>query len=242
MTRERLYTYRHPAWLTNTYLLQYNGDAVLIDAGTGPGYFEECGALESCKLHAILLTHSHSDHVDHLSEWVGRAPIYAHRDALRELSVDGIAVKDYAQYQFGSISAQAIETPGHCSDHVCYYLRNNALFSGDLLFKGSVGGTRNGSCTELRRSLCEKLLNLPGSTRVLPGHAAPTVLDDERRGNPFIRMWMDGTPALGQRCRLRGEDAELLVLARDYDGEGKALLRVSGREEVVADDELSFPE
>lgn len=86
----------------------------------------------------------------------------------------------------------AIHTPGHTPGSVCFALEVDGeapiLFSGDHLFKGSIGRTDmpGGSLEQLVESMIEKILPMPDEVRVLPGHGDTTTVGDERRTNPFL--------------------------------------------------------
>ncbi|MFP5377545.1 MAG: MBL fold metallo-hydrolase [Acidimicrobiia bacterium] len=87
----------------------------------------------------------------------------------------------------------ALHTPGHTKGSTCFLLEVEGeapvLFSGDHLFKGSVGRTDlpGGSTEELLASMADKVLPLPDEVHVLPGHGATTTVGHERRTNPFLR-------------------------------------------------------
>jgi hypothetical protein len=68
---------------------------------------------------------------------------------------------------------------------------------------------------------------------VLPGHTDETTIGRERAENPFLRYWLGEAAALDEPCRLGGEEATLLVWSPDYDGKGKALVRLAGGERIV---------
>jgi glyoxylase-like metal-dependent hydrolase (beta-lactamase superfamily II) len=86
----------------------------------------------------------------------------------------------------------AIHTPGHTKGSVCFLLEVDGekpiLFSGDHLFKGSIGrfDLPGGSFDELMESMAEKILPLDDEIAVLPGHGEVTTIGDERRTNPFL--------------------------------------------------------
>jgi glyoxylase-like metal-dependent hydrolase (beta-lactamase superfamily II) len=89
------------------------------------------------------------------------------------------------------VRLQVISTPGHTPGSVSYYTEG-MLFSGDTLFRGSIGRTDlpGGDLEQEMRSICEKLLVLPDDTVVLPGHMQQTSILEEKRGNPFVRDWL----------------------------------------------------
>ena len=87
---------------------------------------------------------------------------------------------------------RVIVTPGHTTGSVSYYEESaGLLFSGDTLFRGSIGRTDfpGGSYDEEMRSITEKLLSLPDETLVLPGHMQETQIGFEREHNPFVLDW-----------------------------------------------------
>jgi glyoxylase-like metal-dependent hydrolase (beta-lactamase superfamily II) len=111
------------------------------------------------------------------------------------------------------------------------------VFTGDTLFKGSVGGVRapgHTTYTDLKRSIMETLLELPPATRIHPGHTDPTTVADELEGNPFVRIWRGLDPEGSEPCTALGEPATLILLAEDYDGGHKAWVRWSdGSDDIV---------
>jgi hypothetical protein len=79
----------------------------------------------------------------------------------------------------------------------------------------------------------ERLLTLPHSLSVLPGHTDETTLAREWEENPFVRYWRGTAPPLDEPVRVAGEEATLLVWSPDYDGKGKALVRLQDGEAIV---------
>lgn len=101
-------------------------------------------------------------------------------------------VDDGQRISGAGITFTAVHTPGHTRGSTCFLLEVDGeapiLFSGDHLFKGSVGRTDlpGGSQEQLLASMAEKILPLPDEVRVLPGHGPTTTLGSERRSNPFL--------------------------------------------------------
>ena len=98
-------------------------------------------------------------------------------------------VKDEELLVTAGFSIRVLHTPGHTIGGCCYYLADeNLLFSGDTLFWESVGRTDfpTGSMSALVRSIKEKLMVLPESTRVYPGHMGSTSIENEKQNNPFL--------------------------------------------------------
>ena len=197
-------------WLSNAYLVadEPGGTAVFVDSGAPLDPLLELVEEERLHVRALLTTHTHHDHVAGDDELHRRFGVRATQ------SVDW---------------AQSIPTPGHADDHVTFVV-DGVCFSGDLLFKDAVGG---GDAALVRESVL-KLLELPDETRVLPGHTDDTTIGREREENPFLRYWLGAAPAIDEPCRVAGEEATLLVWSPDYDGKGKALVRLrDGDERIV---------
>ncbi len=100
-----------------------------------------------------------------------------------------VYVKDNEILNLAGFSIQALYTPGHTVGGCCYYIeQEQAVFAGDTLFHSSIGRTDfpGGSMSTLLRSIREKLMTLPGQTKVYPGHEDTTTIGWERQYNPFI--------------------------------------------------------
>ena len=100
-------------------------------------------------------------------------------------------VKDGDIVEVEGLRLQTIGTPGHTPGSVSYYTEG-MLFSGDTLFRGSIGRTDlpGGSFDEEMTSICTRLLTLPEDTAVLPGHMDETSIAFERAHNPFVLEWL----------------------------------------------------
>jgi hydroxyacylglutathione hydrolase len=129
------------------------------------------------------------------------------------------------------LRVEAIPTPLHSDDMVAFVVNGEAVFTGNTLFKDSVGG---GNFEQVRHSVMDVLLALPHELRVLPGHTDETTLAREWEENPFVRVWRGVEPEGTEPCRVGGEDATLIVWSPDYDGGGKAWVRFTdGRDAIV---------
>jgi hydroxyacylglutathione hydrolase len=205
----------HPSWLSNAYVVaaEEGGGAVFVDSGAPLEPL--IAAVERHRLTPthLLLTHRHADHVAGNDELVER---YG-------LEVTAGAVES------GELRVEAIPTPGHSDDGVSF-LVGAICFTGDTLFKDAVGG---GPAEEIRRSVMDVLMSLPHETRVLPGHTDETTIGREWEENPFIRYWRGLEGEDGRACRVLGEEAKLVVWSPDYDGKGKALVRLAGGDEAI---------
>lgn len=169
---------------TNTYLLGRR-DPILLDTGVGvpeymhelAGYLAERGWKQPSR---VVLTHRHRDHlggVSHLRERFRglRVGKMIHRDA--ELPEDIEDLRDGATIHGDGVTLRAIYTPGHASDHLCYYLEEeNAIFTGDVVLAGSttVIPAEDGDLLDYMSSL--KRLQQLGVRRIYPAHG-PVVED-----------------------------------------------------------------
>ena len=112
-----------------------------------------------------------------------------------------------------------------------------AVFTGDTLFRGSVGGVRapgHTTYTDLRDSIMGTLMELPPNTVIHPGHADPTTVAREWDENGFIRVWRGLDPQGTDPCLALGEPATLVLLGDDYDGGKKAWVRwADGKDDIV---------
>jgi hydroxyacylglutathione hydrolase len=232
----------HPEWLSNAYLVadEPGGRGLLIDSGAPTEPLLQAIERHGVEVKHLLLTHHHHDHVseNHVYRERLEVEIMAHPlEAEHLLDVDQ-EIEPGAKLTFGGLEVEPLHTPGHTGGMLSYLVNGSDVFTGDTLFKRSVGGVRAPGSTgfeDIRRSILDVLMRLPRETRVHPGHTDPTTVGDEWEQNAFVRVWR-GLDAEGdERCRV-GEDAARLVLwAPDYDGGHKAWVRWddSGKDDIV---------
>jgi hydroxyacylglutathione hydrolase len=231
----------HPQWLSNSYLVgdAAGGHGVLIDSG-GPAE-PILAAIErhGLTVEHLLLTHHHADHVAENAVYKERlgVEILAHPlEAERLLDVDR-TIEPGEPLQAGRLEVEPLHTPGHTAGMLSFAIARDAVFTGDTLFKGSVGGVRAPGSTsfeDLRHSIVDVLMKLDPETRVHPGHTDATTIGEEWERNPFVRIWRGLDPESSEPCRVGGEAATLVLLARDYDGGHKAWVRwPDGRDDIV---------
>lgn len=156
---------------------------------------------------AILLTHGHFDHAGAAAELAEQyqIPVYAQveeRETLENPALnlsgwDGVAqayhadsyLEDEQELDLAGFHIRVFHTPGHTTGGCCYYFPyQNALFSGDTLFRMSVGRTDfpKGSASDLIHAIKEKIMRLPDETDVYPGHNDTTTVGTERMHNPYL--------------------------------------------------------
>jgi hydroxyacylglutathione hydrolase len=156
----------------------------------------------------------------------------------REL-VDGATgdLQPGEELEIGGLSVQAIHTPGHTRGMLSLLVDGTDVFTGDTLFKNSVGGVRAPGHTtyaDLKRSIMDVLLQLPPETTIRPGHTDPTTVADELENNAFVRVWRGLDPEGSEDCTAMGEPATLVLLGDDYDGGHKAWVRwPDGADDIV---------
>jgi hydroxyacylglutathione hydrolase len=229
----------HPDWLSNAYLVadEPGGTGVFIDGNDRVEPLIEAARANDLQIAAILLTHHHHDHLaglERLSEEFG-APVLAHELTAR--LVDGVdrTLIDEEVVSFGDLEVRALFTPGHAPGHLAFLVNGSDVFTADVLFKGTVGGTRAPGATgfaDLKASV-ERLLSLPEDTRIHPGHTLPTTVAEEREHNPFFRIWTGRDPEGSEPCTVRGDPATLVLWAPDYDGTNKAWVRFPSGEDAI---------
>ena len=189
------------------------GEAICIDPGDQP---EEILALAKdmgVTIKYIANSHAHVDHILGVagvhnetgakfllhesdlellhSGWQGSAERFGF-DVEAPPPDPASFVSDGDIVEVAGLRLRAIETPGHTPGSVSYYADEGLLFSGDTLFRGSIGRTDfpGGDFEQEMSSICDKLLALPDETTVLPGHMQETTIEAERASNPFVRDWL----------------------------------------------------
>jgi hydroxyacylglutathione hydrolase len=226
------------AFLTNAYLVDDGaGHGVLID-GNGVGApLLEIASARGLELLGLLLTHDHFDHVM-LDDYRDLGlPVYAHpatADRLEGVSVDHL-LSDGEVLRLGALRVECLFTPGHAAGHVAFLIDGSDVITGDVLFAGTVGGTRAPGATgisDLRASL-RRLSALADQTRVHPGHRAGTTIGAEKADNVFLAALLGTDRPAGEPCRVGGEPASLLLWGPDYDGTHKAWVRMADGTEHV---------
>jgi glyoxylase-like metal-dependent hydrolase (beta-lactamase superfamily II) len=193
----------------NSYIFRRDGatEALIVD----PEADKLLGAIETLgvELRAILLTHTHFDHVGAVAPVAQAtgAPVYCPeievpvlQDIMSFVPWPGFGpfqswdpehtVKGGERLQLAGFDVDVIYTPGHSPGHVTYAIEDEAaLFAGDVLFQGSIGRTDlpGGDHATLMASIAVLLDRYPDETTVHPGHMGVTTLGRERATNPFLQ-------------------------------------------------------
>jgi glyoxylase-like metal-dependent hydrolase (beta-lactamase superfamily II) len=229
-------------WLSNTYLVadELGSQAVMIDAGGPVEPLLDVLSRMRLDLTHVLLTHHHHDHVvelDTVRERYPGAEVLIH-PAEQELVAGTSGTMEPGQTIFcGALEIQPLHTPGHTAGMLSLLVNGTDVFTGDTLFKNSVGGVRapgHTTYSDLKSSIMDTLLTLPEATRIHPGHTGPTTVADELAHNPFVRIWRGEDPEGQEPCTAFGDPATLILLATDYDGGHKAWVRwPDGSDDIV---------
>ena len=225
-------------YLSNTYLVaaEEGGKAFFVDAG-GPvaPLIDKADELGVTPTH-VLLTHRHGDHIEELGQLLERWPdleVLAHPDE-EVMGVTGTMDAD-EELEVAGLKVRTIHTPGHTSGMLALLVEGN-VFTGDTLFKGSVGGVRapgSTSYADLKHSVMDVLLALPDDTVIRPGHTDPSTIGEEKESNAFARVWNGVDPEGDETVTVWDKQATLVLWGPDYDGGHKAWIRW---EEDGADD------
>lgn len=230
----------HPDWLSNAYLVADGpgGSGVLVDGNGVVRPLLERVESDDITITHVLATHHHADHVVGLAELAKRfdVPVVSHPVTAGELpGVVDEQIDDGGVIRSGELEIGALLTPGHVAGHLAFLVDGTDCLTADVLFKGTVGGTRAPGATgfdDLKASVM-RLLDLPPATRVHPGHRGPTTVGDERETNAFARIWLGLDDEGSDSCEVGGERATLVLWAPDYDGGNKAWVRFPSGENAI---------
>ena len=194
----------------NTYLAvdEKTNEGFIVDPGGYNKVLTKEVRDNDVNIKYIILTHGHSDHICGVNEHKAEFPdakIVAYKDEEAMLENPNlnqspgfgvpystkadILVSDGDELKVGDVTLKFIHTPGHTEGGMCICVKEaKALFSGDTLFRQSIGRTDfpGGSYKEIMDSIRKKLFLLPDDTNVFPGHMGMTSIGFEKENNPFV--------------------------------------------------------
>jgi len=190
----------------NNYLLidEKSKEAVLIDCSAVDDSVQQAIKESGSKLKYLLLTHGHFDHVAGIRKKDEEPHIVMHKNDLRILSQSNLYlpafgipeieipeidmfINDGDILKLGEHEIKVIHTPGHTQGGVCYLI-DNMLFSGDTIFKESVGrcDMEGGDFNQIVESIKTKIFTLPDDIIIYPGHGQATTVGWEKVHNHFM--------------------------------------------------------
>jgi hydroxyacylglutathione hydrolase len=255
----------HPQFLSNTYLVADGdgGPAFFVDAGGPIEPLIKAADGHSVTPTHVLLTHHHFDHVSEVGALLKRWPdlkVLIHpleRELLDDDATISATMDAGDTLRFGTLEVRPLRTPGHTAGMLSLLVgepgpparspsvpvpagftgARAVVFTGDTLFRNSVGGVRAPGHTtyaDLRDSIMGTLMELPPETVIYPGHTDSTTVEQEWNGNAFIRVWRGLDAEGAEPCTALGEPATLVLLGDDYDGGHKAWVRwPDGSDDIV---------
>jgi len=201
-----IHTIVNTLFASNTYILNIDSDAVIIDPGSSIEL--QISYIESMNLNpkAVLATHGHIDHIIGVAELCSYfdIPFYIHRDDVNllsdsELSKVRLFIGDLnVEFRYpdgfleeggqniGGFDVEIIHTPGHTYGSVCIKV-GDKIFTGDTIFRESIGRTDfGGDINLLVESIHKKLFEEPDDIMLYPGHGPTTTVGHEKIHNPFV--------------------------------------------------------
>ena len=203
-------SYPNGVFGATTYLVydKESKEGVLIDCTCAVDEILNFIKQQNINLKYILITHGHFDHVYCLAEFKEKFPqiqVLMHKDDMPLLNqvanqcsmtgveeikvpcIDALINDDTKNLKIGNSEIKIIHTKGHSKGGVCYLIGDN-LFSGDTLFKASIGRCDlfGGDIKEIEQSIKEKLFKLDDNITVYPGHGDKTTIGYEKKFNPYF--------------------------------------------------------
>jgi hydroxyacylglutathione hydrolase len=185
-------------------------EAVVVDPGDNIAEILSRLQKHGLTLRQIVITHAHIDHVGGaaLLKKATGAPVFLNQNDLGllgamemqagwlgvptpEVGSPDASAEDGLTLGLATLPGQVIHTPGHTPGSICLlFAQQNLLLAGDTLFAGSIGRTDlpGGDGGQILRSLRDRLMVLPDTTRVLPGHGPDTTIGEEKQSNPFLQL------------------------------------------------------
>lgn len=191
---------------SNCYILGDNGEGIIIDPGADSEIIMENVIKLGLIIKYIVITHAHVDHICKVEEVRKKtgAKVAVHQldaDGLTDSRYNGsalfglnytynaadILLKDGDVLEAGGLNFEIIHTPGHSAGGICIKV-GNSIFTGDTLFRNSIGRTDlgNGDQEELLNSIKEKIMIFPDEVDLFPGHGTASTIGYEREHNPYI--------------------------------------------------------
>lgn len=223
--------------LTNGFVVQEgDGEALaVIDPGDRADALIAAAKDWGGDVHWILVTHLHGDHCARVRELAQAFPQAQVAGPAGGMFRPDRPVSGGETLPFDSQSIQVVATPGHSPESVSFQIAEH-VFVGDFIFRlgsGRTDGARS-STEALFGTVREVFAAMSGDVVLWCGHGPPTTVGEERAGNPFWRIALEGEPeAPVDKALYRGRTVPILAWADDYDGGRKALLALEDGSRVI---------
>lgn len=194
---------------TNCYVVAHGDRAFVIDPGLGAHEaVSQMAQEQGLTVEAVVLTHGHIDHIRDAAAFGVETFIHP-ADAFMLLRGEGVSeqarqlydasamppidnptpLEDGQALQVAGVELRVVHAPGH-SPGCVMLVANDVVFSGDVLFRGSIGRTDlpDSDPEQMRQSLRDPVWDLSDELQVLPGHGPATTVAQERATNPYLRQ------------------------------------------------------
>jgi glyoxylase-like metal-dependent hydrolase (beta-lactamase superfamily II)/rhodanese-related sulfurtransferase len=186
-----------------SYLIGSHGDAVVIDASLDPQVYRQVADKHGWRIRAVLETHVHADHLSRARALAADTGATLHLPATDRVAFEYAPLTDGDTVAVGAAWLEVLSTPGHTQESASFRLAHRALFTGDTLFLDGVGRPDlEASPEQLRRralllhASLQRLVALPATTVILPGHTGVPVAFDGRPISTTLREIRDRIPLL----------------------------------------------
>lgn len=162
----------------NCYIISKDNECLVVDPGSDYPLIKE--KIGDKKVLGILITHSHFDHVGALRNFLTKRSIKIYKKSM---------VDENEEIEIGPFKFKCFYTPGHAVDQIAFYFEeNNSLFSGDFIFKESIGrcDLPGGNLKDMKESI-KVLKEFNNETVIYPGHGESTTIGYELENNNYIK-------------------------------------------------------
>jgi glyoxylase-like metal-dependent hydrolase (beta-lactamase superfamily II)/rhodanese-related sulfurtransferase len=188
-----------------SYIIASNNEAIIVDASLPLEVYAGLVSRHRLNIKYVIETHIHADHISRSKEIAQYFNVPLYLPVPNKVQFEYRPIKEGASFTIGSISVQAISTPGHTPESFSFYVPEAVLFTGDTLFTNGVGRPDLKASEEETRQKAvllyqslHKLLALPGHVIVLPAHTnkpvefdgilVKTAIDETKRNIPLLQM------------------------------------------------------
>lgn len=173
--------------MENCYLIIKDNDVLIVDPGDE--YPKIKKELNNLNVVGVLITHAHFDHIGALNEVLSDydVPLYYY-NINNELAHNDLINLEEKEYVINDFKFKCVYTPGHRNDLMTFYFyEDNIMFTGDFLFKGTIGRTdlEYGNYEDMLKSI-DKIKKYDEEIKIYPGHGEDTTLKEEKENNMYM--------------------------------------------------------